>query len=374
MKCHNCGSEPEDGVLFCRDCGSKVEAQKKRFCRECGSTLSDGVKFCGNCGASVEFVANTPSQDEAAPTAKDKSAQVNPSMPEAASQIPNTQNNVNTAFENVKSAAARTQGKGKLIIGSVAAIVVILIVIGIGGMGSSSTGQTPSASQPSNAEPTNYTIEKGSQYAYMTDEWNVYIATAVSDSIVKIEHWGKTMSTDEKVGYKSDLGTFKINDPENGFAWIDDEHTAFAFTFSDKDTSSAKKAEPRVFTININDSDKNKGSDYDKDIPCYTYTNDDWHMYRAIPLTDKLIKIERWYRGFSAPFVGHLFAGDWCVIDTSNTDTDFEWTDDEHTSFTITTKDPDNGYYWKQDTFVVFEQENPNCKYASVKDYLDSKK
>ena len=200
MKCHNCGSEPEDGVLFCRDCGSKVEAQKKRFCRECGSTLSDGVKFCGNCGASVEFVANTPSQDEAAPTAKDKSAQVNPSMPEAASQIPNTQNNVNTAFENVKSAAARTQGKGKLIIGAVAAIVVILIVIGIGGMGSSSTGQTPSASQPSNAEPTNYTIEKGSQYAYMTDEWNVYIATAVSDSIVKIEHWGKTMSTDEKVG------------------------------------------------------------------------------------------------------------------------------------------------------------------------------
>lgn len=184
------------------------------------------------------------------------------------------------------------------------------------------------------------------------------------------------MSTDEKVGYKSDLGTFKINDPENGFAWIDDEHTAFAFTFSDKDTSSAKKAEPRVFTININDNDndKNKGSDYDKDIPCYTYTNDDWHMYRAIPLTDKLIKIERWYRGFSAPFVGHLFAGDWCVIDTSNTDTDFEWTDDEHTSFTITTKDPDNGYYWKQDTFVVFEQENPNCKYASVKDYLDSKK
>ena len=134
------------------------------------------------------------------------------------------------------------------------------------------------------------------------------------------------MSTDEKVGYKSDLGTFKINDPENGFAWIDDD------------------------------------------------TNDDWHMYRAIPLTDKLIKIERWYRGFSAPFVGHLFAGDWCVIDTSNTDTDFEWTDDEHTSFTITTKDPDNGYYWKQDTFVVFEQENPNCKYASVKDYLDSKK
>jgi len=215
---------------------------------------------------------------------------------------------------------------------------------------------------------TNYTITKGSQYAFMSDEWNVYIATAISDSILKVEHWDKTMKTTKKMAFNAELGNYKINDPQNGFEWLDDEHTAFSFIFKDKNNSHVETAAPHIFTININDSDLNKGTNYDNNIACYSYTNDGWHMYRAIPMTDSLIKIECWARGMS---VGdHLYGWDWCVIELNNTDTDFAWTDDEHTSFSITARDPENDSYWKTDTFVVFALENENYKYPNVITYL----
>lgn len=28
MKCQNCGADLDDGVLFCHECGAKVETQK----------------------------------------------------------------------------------------------------------------------------------------------------------------------------------------------------------------------------------------------------------------------------------------------------------------------------------------------------------
>lgn len=54
MKCPNCGEELLDGVLFCRECGCKIQKEpQKRFCRECGSELEEGAKFCSMCGAKV---------------------------------------------------------------------------------------------------------------------------------------------------------------------------------------------------------------------------------------------------------------------------------------------------------------------------------
>lgn len=217
---------------------------------------------------------------------------------------------------------------------------------------------------------TNFTIDKGTEYAYMSDEWNVYIATAISDSIVKVENWGKSLSSSKSVKYGYDIGTYKINDSENGFSWVDDEHTAFYLTLQDKNNSRLKKPQSKVFTVNINDSDKFKGTDYDEKIICYSYTNDDWHMYRAIPLTESLVKIECWSRSSSAD--SFCFGYDVGIIDLNNTDTDFEWTDDEHTAFTITMKDVDNDHYWKKDTFVAFTNENESFVYTNVKSYLDS--
>ena len=234
------------------------------------------------------------------------------------------------------------------------------------------TAKSESASnEGSETTETNLTIEKDSQYAYMSDEWNVYIATAISDSLVKIESWKKTLSSSKSVKYDHDIGTFKINDIENGFSWIDEEHTAFYMTLQDKENNRLKKSKTVLFTININDSDKNKGSDYDENIICYSYKNDDWHLYRAIPLTENLVKIEVWTRSSSAD--KFLYGYDMCVINPNSTDTDFDWTDDEHTSFTITTQDPDNDSYWKTPTFVAFTAENDNCEYNNVKSFLGSK-
>lgn len=54
MKCPNCGEERSDGVLFCRECGCKLQSeQRKRFCRECGNELEPNAKFCSTCGAKV---------------------------------------------------------------------------------------------------------------------------------------------------------------------------------------------------------------------------------------------------------------------------------------------------------------------------------
>lgn len=211
-------------------------------------------------------------------------------------------------------------------------------------------------------------VTKGTEYAYMTNEWNVYIATAISDNIIKVANWDKTMSSSKSVEYDYDVGTFKINDSENGFAWVDDEHTAFVLTFKDKNNSKFKKGGTATFTINISDRDTNKGSDYSKDIACFSYQNDDWHLYRAIPLTETLVKIETWRRGSSTETF--LFGYDLCVIDTTSKDTDFEWTDDEHTSFSITMRDEENKYEWKTETFVVFILENEDYSYFDVKSYL----
>jgi len=215
------------------------------------------------------------------------------------------------------------------------------------------------------------TIEKGSEYAYMSDEWNIYIASAISDSVIKIEHWGKTLSTSKIVKYKSDIGTYKINDQENDFSWVDDEHTAFVLTFQDKNNSRIKQPTSVIFTININDADKNKGSNYDSKIICYSFQSDDWHFYRAIPLTEAIMKFECWYRGFA--FGEFLYGYDIGVIDLSDADTDFEWIDDEHIAFTITMQDSANGDF-KKPTLVAFTTENEKHIYMNAKSYMNNKK
>lgn len=215
------------------------------------------------------------------------------------------------------------------------------------------------------------TIEKGSEYAYMSDEWNIYIASAISDSVIKIEHWGKTLYTSKIVKYKSDIGTYKINDQENDFSWVDDGHTAFVLTFQDKNNSRIKQPTSVIFTININDADKNKGSNYDSKIICYSFQSDDWHFYRAIPLTEAIMKFECWYRGFA--FGEFLYGYDIGVIDLSDADTDFEWIDDEHIAFTITMQDSANGDF-KKPTLVAFTTENEKHVYMNVKSYMNNKK
>lgn len=368
MKCQNCGADLEQGVSFCRECGSKVIT--KTFCRECGTELLPGAKFCSYCGADANFINKV-----ADVTPKVEQPKVNPRPPvsnrstsigNSSSRRTNTNTN-RTSMPNRNSMPSVINSK--MLITVVVAVLVILFLFLL----LFANGKKKDAASVVDLTPTftatqtgNNSIELGSQYAYMSDEWNVYIAEPISDSVIKIEHWDKTMNSSKKVKFSEDIGSFKINDSETGFAWVDDEHTAFTFNLKDKNNSRVK-GQPVIFTINISDTDVCKGTDYDEKIACYSYQNDDWHNYRAIPLSEDLVKIECWYRGSSAG--KFLFGYDMCVLNVNSNDTDFEWNADK-SAFTITIKDPANHSYWKDNTFVSFTLENSGYQYYSVLDFL----
>lgn len=222
---------------------------------------------------------------------------------------------------------------------------------------SDSTQTTPPSEESSSEVKNDYSaniIEKGAVYTYGHDEWGLYCATAVSDQIIKIERWGKHLSAETSFKQEYEVGAFRIIDAQNKFSWLDEDHTAFSFALTDKSDGDFKKSQNVVFTILGTDSDTNKGTNYDANGVCYSYQNDDWHLYRAIPLTKEIIKIECWYRPMA--FGSFHYGYDVNIINQNATNTDFEWTDNEHTSFTISIQDKINSDL-KKSTFVAFTQD-----------------
>jgi hypothetical protein len=63
MRCISCGLENRPDVLFCENCGTKIQqpaappAQNNRFCPDCGSIVRPGVIYCENCGHSFQSAA-----------------------------------------------------------------------------------------------------------------------------------------------------------------------------------------------------------------------------------------------------------------------------------------------------------------------------
>ncbi|MDR3365089.1 MAG: zinc-ribbon domain-containing protein [Clostridiales Family XIII bacterium] len=53
-RCPECGHKNPDGVKFCQECGSALEASGPKHCTACGAELSAGTRFCGECGARQE--------------------------------------------------------------------------------------------------------------------------------------------------------------------------------------------------------------------------------------------------------------------------------------------------------------------------------
>lgn len=353
MKCSNCGAELSENSKFCPYCGQKMVAATRYY--DDNIDVSGDIDFFDDDEDFYDDDYDIPSSSHAETSRK-------------------TRTKANTRRSSTNKRTRRTTAKrkqNKPLIKWLILVVVVLFIMGcVSAVRSTTSQQDAEALQAKWAAlpRVETSITKGTEYAYMTDEWNVYIATAIADDIITIENWNKSLSSDKTVEFEYDLGTFKINDAENDFAWVDDERTSFVITFADKNNSKFRKGRTAVFTINISDSDTNKGSDYAEDIACYSYQNDDWHLYRAIPLTESLIKIETWYRGSSTD--QFLFGYDMDLIDTTSGDTDFEWTDDDHTSFLITTKDNDNDHYWKKESSVLFTLENENYAFTDVKSYL----
>ena len=350
MKCKQCGFELENHVLFCKNCGAKVERQF-RYCRECGSELSSNINFCPNCGAKVQYRTSEEKENNSfAPASYSK-----------------TNRRLNK-YDIGSSHKKRISVDPVVFVLFILALTVAL-VFAIKNKKDSVTAAVTASVPLNTIQESEHSISKGTEYSFMSDEWNVYIAVAVSDTMIKVENWDKPIAFSKNFRKGKDIRSYQINDDSVEFGWFDDEHTAFTIIFSDKNNSKVKKPLHRFFTINTNNSNSNKGTNYDNRIACYTYMNDEWHMYRAIPLSDNLIKIECWRKNVS--FGKYSYGWDWCLIDVTNNTTDFHWTDEEHTSFTMTSHDPQNSSYWKNDSFAVFDIENPNYKYSNVYNFLN---
>ena len=218
------------------------------------------------------------------------------------------------------------------------------------------------------------TIEQGAEYAFMDDQWHVYIARAVTDSIISIELWDKQMNTSDKVKLKANVGTYKINDADNEFNWIDDTHLAFSFSFSDPERVNLlmkpKEFESVIFTIDSNTGNVNKGSNYEKRIRCFSFQTDDWHKYRIIPLNSEKMKIECWYRGSSLR--NFIYGYDVGIIESGDQTIGFEWTDNEKTAFIIILQDSENSET-KKPALTVFTLENKEYKFDDVQSFLENK-
>ena len=390
MKCQNCGAELAEGAMFCTECGEKV-SKPIRYCTECGKQLPEGSQFCPECGAIVKNLEADIDKDSSVSEKGDYSSDLRNSGETENSNKTTGSTNVETNQRIEYKANQSSAGKNKKapniklpLILLVGIAVVLIIILALSKACSSDNSSSEKDSKGSSSLTANSvfdvitpevsdsaTLDLGVEYAYMSDDRNVYIAKAVTDNVVKVERWNKISQSKKSLEYKNDLGSFRIREEENGFFWLDDSHTAFTLVIQDKDNSEVKDPTLVIFTIDISDSDNNKGTDFDDSIACYTYVINKNYTYRAIPLTDTLVKVECWYRMGTGIFDSHRFAWDVGIINTEKTATDFEWDSNDHNSFAVTMKDPANKYDWKEEQLASFILENKNYKYATVKDYLD---
>ena len=222
-------------------------------------------------------------------------------------------------------------------------------------------------------ENVEFVLEKGTEYTFMYDEWTTYVATAISNSSLKLELWKKTMSNQKSPNKDEEIGVYKINDETNGFMWADAEQKlAFRFNFQGKMDGNQKKINLRYFTISVNDGNDNKGTAYNSQIKCFKYDRDSNYFYRAILISNEIMKIECWSKGFL--LIPDLFYYDCRLVDVSKNSNEFEWSDEERTSFLITMKDEENGNLnWKGNENVFYEIENIGYKYNSILDYKTKK-
>ena len=63
MKCPSCQFENPDGMLFCVECGNKLEV----ICPKCGFENSPNFKFCGKCGQDLREPAEAAPIDYSQP-------------------------------------------------------------------------------------------------------------------------------------------------------------------------------------------------------------------------------------------------------------------------------------------------------------------
>ena len=176
-------------------------------------------------------------------------------------------------------------------------------------------------------------------YGYMKDKWNWYRASFQSDNTLKIEKWYRwnAGADGDPFAHSYDVCTVNITDGSTDFFWLDEAQTAFSISLTDKKDSVIDGSKRIYFAADDNEIDESS---------TFFYMNDKWHWYRAVALSETVIKVEKWSR-FNAGADGDPFAydSDICIIQANDTSVDFAWTDDEHAAFTITMEDEENSYW-----------------------------
>lgn len=372
MKCPNCGALLKDDALFCRDCGTKISIQK-RFCRECGHEIEPGTRHCEYCGSEVRLLNDSPGDMESISVIGNHNARGRSTgKRNTSSNRSRTRVETNNRAQRRNDSLMSSPINKMIIIATIIICIVIFFAFLIKHIKEGNKTIDLAISSITPFSTSSNELDTSHTYAYMRDEWDVYIAVPISTSVIKVEHWDRSNKSKPKMTYNSDIGTYKISDETSGFHWIDNEHMAFMLTIKDEHNSRIDVDTPVVFTINIYDNDEYKGTDFCDYISCYKYVCDDWDEYLAIPLSDNLVKIEAWTRGSSSD--DFLYGYDFLVVNPNSNETDFEWADDNHSAFTITTIDPDNEYHWKEPTFVSFTRISPDYQYNNVLEYISAQK
>ncbi len=227
----------------------------------------------------------------------------------------------------------------------------------------SSPENKPSASAPvEDLSPSAPVIKT---YTYLHDCWNLYIATALSDNVIKIENWYRFSAGDnpDPFKYRRDVTIVSTNDSSTGFQWLDSDHSAFYITMQDADNSYWEEAS----TVGFSQNDKPTESITLSGNPTYTYRNDNWNQYIATVISEEVIKIEVWDR-FRAgktpdPF---RYDHDICLVNTKDPECDFKWLDENHTAFSVTMIDNENSYW--EETHPAFFSANTNFQESSAND------
>ena len=189
---------------------------------------------------------------------------------------------------------------------------------------------------------------EGTRYSY-TNGVEVYTGTITSDSKVVIEKWTRN-TEDESLTKTADLGEYAIDDSKGSIKWLDKENAAFVLP---EDTSSMyKDISVKVFSVDVADENGYLLSDYNEAYNCYTYISDDYHMYKALPLSEKCIKIECYTR--STTDDDYTYGYDVCTINTKKNKVHFKWEDVYHSSFSADLYDSNNLEYFGQKQKVYF--------------------
>lgn len=170
MKCPKCGADLAEGVLFCRECGTRIDTLQKRFCRECGAALAEGAKFCTECGAKAEIlsfvseekiasesdIVEEPIEDKSSDWEDDETTDED--IPISTSERPrqsskSTTKKGSSSSKNKTTHQKKKKGKTPLIIAIVAILLIVSAVSNLGKSSSSERSVSRSGESSTTSEP-----------------------------------------------------------------------------------------------------------------------------------------------------------------------------------------------------------------------------